>query len=239
MNLVLGTGAVILFYSTLTDSWVPYGCARTGAIDVTTDFIEVTGLRSGKFRDFLPTVNSFTGTLEGLHNLNTPGLVSIADLQTKELTHQVLLIRFDYTSEQGDHYVLEGNFYISSSRINNSFDNVSTFSVDLKGTGELTQQYTATPIIRGIVIREQFIILQGADDVTIPAIDGVDPANILLVTAGGYDYEDMILTGTPVNLVGGSQFLFQSSGGKLVFPSGVAPVDTNGVVLYQTIISGS
>lgn len=238
MGLVLGTNAVILFYSVLTDSWVPYGCARTGDIEVSTEFIETTIKGNGKWKKVKPTKNSGSGTLEGLHNLNTPGLVSIADLQAKQFAQERLLMRYDYQDDSGNSYVLEGYFYISGSRINNSFDNVSTFNVDFILSGELTQYYTPTPIIRGVVIRKEFLIAAGQDDITITEIDGLDPENILLVTLNGYDYEEIILTGTPIVLPAGAQVLYQQSGGKLQFPF-TMPVDTNGVVLYQTVISGS
>lgn len=238
MSLVINTGAVVLFYSALADAWVPYGCARSGDINISTEFIESTIKGNGVWSNFRPTKNNFTGSIEGLHNLETPGLLSIADLLAFQFAQTKLLMRFDYTSEAGNSHVLECNFYISAARINHSFDNVSTFNVDFRGTGIITQSFTPTPIIRGIVIRREFTIISGQDDITIPEIDGLDPDNLLFVTLNGYSYDDVILTGVPVGLPGGSQVLFEPSGGKLVFPSAV-PLDTLGTILYQTIISGS
>jgi hypothetical protein len=54
---------------------VPFGCARSVTFDISTDFIETSGIDSGNFKTFLPSGKQFSGNIEGLVFLDRPATV--------------------------------------------------------------------------------------------------------------------------------------------------------------------
>lgn len=66
MSLVFGKDVTVFKYDSDVDVWVPYACARSCSLPISTGVLETSITGSGKFRTFVPTANSFTGTLEGL-----------------------------------------------------------------------------------------------------------------------------------------------------------------------------
>jgi predicted secreted protein len=166
-KIVQGKDCVVFKWNVSLSVWVPYACARSSTITITTDVLETSITGSGKYRTFLPVANSFTGSIEGLMQLMKTNTVSIADLIALQLAHTVLLMRFVNENEEGDIFTMEANFYLTSSGITSSFDNVNTFSCELKGTGPLTLIYTPTPVISGRMNRKEFTLPLSDDSIVI------------------------------------------------------------------------
>lgn len=229
-NIVLGENVTVFKYDDLIDVWVPYACARSCTFTLETDIIETSITGAGKFRTFLPVSNSFTGTLEGLTQLDTANNLSIADLMALQLSHTILLMRFEDVSNVGKVFTKEARFFITNTSETASFDNVATFSVNLQGTGQLTLIYTPTKIIQGIMYREEFILPNGQASVTIPALDGIHLTDVISIVLDNGDISVIIGTGTPL----GQEVKFSSAGATITFP--FAPdMDLNGYISYQKI----
>ena len=234
-NLVLGENVTVFKYEPSISVWVPYACARSCSLSVETDTIETSITGAGKFRTYIPQSNRFTGSLEGVTQLEKVNHLSVADLMAIQITHEVMLMRFEDISNDGDVFTKEALFFITNTTQTASFDNVATFSVALQGTGALTLIYTPTPIIQGIMYRQEFVLLAGETDITVPEVDGVEIDDIIGVGLDGYDYPNIISAGTPV----GSEVRFTSAGAVLRFPYADFDNDRNGFIQYQIIYEAS
>lgn len=133
---VKGINVVVFIDDEGTDKL--YACALSASLNLTTEFIETSVSGTGTFATFLPTKNSFTGTLEGLTSLEEGGMLSIADLRQRQIAQELLSMKFQCTDEGGNIFTEEGSFYISSSSYSGSHDDMSHFSIELIGTGLLT-----------------------------------------------------------------------------------------------------
>ncbi len=144
MNLVKGKNVAVMFFE--DDEWKLYACARACTLATTTDLIDVTVTGSGKYKSFEPTVNSFAGNIDGLVNLDDDGsTLSLADLRERQLAHQKLKVMYQRIAEDGTTYSEEAFFYITSVTDTSSFDNINTFTVELQGTGAITQMFCPMP----------------------------------------------------------------------------------------------
>lgn len=139
MSLVLGKN----FIGFINDSgtWKPYICATSITLNVTTDSIETSASGNGIWASFLPTKNSFTGSINGNVSLNVAGNLTLSDLQAKQFNQVIFLMQFQRTDGNGNVYTTYGFFFITSSTDTGSYDGVNTFSITLQGTGPLTQSF--------------------------------------------------------------------------------------------------
>lgn len=233
-NLVLGENVTVFKYESSINVWVPYACARSCSFNVDTDSIETSITGAGKFRTYLPVANSFTGSLEGLTQLNTANNLSVADLMALQLAHTLLLMRFEDISNSGNVFTKEGYFFITNITQTASFDNVATFSVALQGTGALTLIYTPTPIIQGIMYRHEFVLPAGDLSVTLIELNGVTITNVISIVVDNTDASIIIGSGTPI----GQEVKYNPVGAVVTFP--FAPdVDLNCYIAYQIIYEAS
>lgn len=65
---------------------VPFGCARSVTFDISTDFIETSGINSGNFKTFLPSGKQYTGNIEGLVFLDKAQVNETRATTTLDLT---------------------------------------------------------------------------------------------------------------------------------------------------------
>lgn len=137
MSLVKGDNVILYIYE--DSEYKMYACARSCTLITTTEFIDVSVTGSGTWKSVRPTINSFTGTIEGLTSLEPDSMVSLEDLRWKQYNQQLLTIKYERTDLDGNKYIDECEAYISSITDTASFDNVSTFTVELQGTGAITQ----------------------------------------------------------------------------------------------------
>jgi len=226
MSLVRGQNVVVLIFD--GGVWKHYACGRSCTFNISTEFIETSVAGHGKTSTFAPTKNSFTGSIDGLMDLNPSGKLSFPDLQQRQLAHQILLMRWQRTDESGNVYTSEANFYISNSTDEGSFDNANIFSIELKGTGTPIQVFTPTATLNSSKVkREPLTGVGGENTITKPALIGKD---ILEVVKDGLGYAKIILTGTPI----GKEVKYTSSTGSFEFAQQWEPGE-EGYVLYQDI----
>lgn len=122
--------------------WLPYLCARSATLNLSTEFIETSVSGSGTFATFLPTKNSFTGSLDGVVSMATPDVFELMSLRQKQIAQELLLMRYQRTDDAGNIYFDEASFYISGSSDSGSYDGMNLFSIELQGSGPLTQTFT-------------------------------------------------------------------------------------------------
>ena len=138
-------GKNVVVFVKVGEVWTLYACATSATLNVATDFIETSVAGVGKFATYLPTKISFTGTLEGVTSLEQDGMLSLPDLRARQLTQEKLFMRFQRTSDDGKLYTDEASFFISSSNDVGSFDDMNLFTIEVQGTGVLTQYTESNP----------------------------------------------------------------------------------------------
>lgn len=212
--------------------WKGYACARSGNFNLNTGMIESTGPGDGDYTTFLPTVHDFTAQLDGVVSLNEASDLTAAGLLGLQLAKTKILCRFNQTSQDGNTYLKQGYFYISSYTDTASFDGVATFSVTLRGTGPLTIIFTPPPPNNGEVFRYP------AMGETAPATPGaytwstgIIDKNIIEVVKDGRGQSDIILTGTPV----GNEVLYDSTTGDFTWAIPFEEYETAPYIVYQNL----
>jgi len=88
MGLVRGEDVILsaLISQEGTTVPVPFGCARSVTFDISTDFIETSGIDSGNFKTFLPSGKQYSGNIEGLVFLDKPQVAETRATTTLDLT---------------------------------------------------------------------------------------------------------------------------------------------------------
>lgn len=134
-------GKNVVLLEDVSGTWTPYGCARSVSINISTDFIETSVSGTGLNATFLPTKNSFTISMDGVVAIAETGKLSIADLRAKQLAHTILSLRYQRTDDAvtPHTYSEECQAFISSSSDTGSFEDMDTFSIEMRGTGAITQ----------------------------------------------------------------------------------------------------
>jgi hypothetical protein len=233
-ELVKGENVTVFKYVASINAWVPYACARSCSFSIETDTIETSITGSGKYRTFVPRSNASTGSLEGLTQLEKINNLSISDLIQLQVDHEILLMRWEDVSDNGDVFTKELEMFITNTTQTASFDNVATFSVSLQGTGPITLVYTPTPLIQGIMYRKEFILPANEDSIVLSELNGVTIDNVISIILDNSDASIIIGSGTPI----GQEVKYNSSGATITFPF-ATDIDLNGYVSYQIIYEAS
>jgi hypothetical protein len=143
---VLGKNVVVFIQ--VGSDWVLYACATSATLNVVTDMIETSVSGNGRFKSFLPTANSFTGTLEGVTSFETDGKLSLQDLRERQLSQELLMMKYQRSDLAGNLYTDQASFYITSSSDVGSFNDMNNFTVEMQGTGilSLNSSEPVTPV---------------------------------------------------------------------------------------------
>jgi len=222
MELVLGKNIAV--YTWVSGAWKLFACARSASLNVSTSMLETTGVGSGKYASFLPQKNSFTGTIEGLINLDNTNL-RLSDFRDLQLNGVKLLMRFERTGTLNNVYTSEGYFYITNSSDTGSYADISTFSIDLQGTGSLVEIFTPTSITPNAMIRLEYTGTGGEYGFTDSALIGKD---VIAIHKDGIGNSKIITSGTPLN----KEAKFVSSTGQVEW--GIPfEIGEEAYVLYQ------
>ncbi len=194
MSIVRGENCVLEFYN--SGNWEPYACARSITLSTTTELIEVSVTGAGKFKHFTPTVNSFSGNADGVTHLNKPGFVTLYQLRQFQLAHVLQRARFTRESDDGNFYIDIVDFFLTNVTDTSSFDNISTFTIELQGSGVLGQTIIEPPLIITAVKRFEYTAVGGEL--------GFDEAllynkDILSVNKDGIGNSKIVTTGSPAS----------------------------------------
>lgn len=137
MGAVNGKNVVFRVYDEVTSSWRVYACARSCSLTVSTALVETSVTGSGQWASYKPQKHGWTGSVEGVVNLDDDNGLTLYDLRQKQIGMEEIQIQYERTDTDGNIYLDNGKCYISSSADTGSVDTVATFSLELQGTGEL------------------------------------------------------------------------------------------------------
>lgn len=228
---VRGKNVAVFIYDGGT--WKLYACGRECTLNRVTDFIETSVSGSGKFKTFRTTWNSFTGEITGVQHINKSGMINLADFDTLWQGQTKLLMRFQRTSDAGAVYTSEASFFISQLSDTGPYKDAATYTVNLQGTGGITNIASPTtslnnnPVKRYPTIGNSLGISVGATSFSNAALIGKD---ILEVVKDGLGQAKLITSGTPV----AKEAKYTSSTGTIEF--GVQfEAGEEAYVLYQDV----
>lgn len=144
MGLVLGKDVVLYLRVDDTGDFKPIGCARSVTLELQKEFIETSGILSGNYRTYIPSAITSSGTMEGLVLLggtDSPDIHNLGNIY-QNLLNEKLNMRFFMLDETQTYYLEKSlDVYIESISETSSFDNITTFSINFKGTGPITVDY--------------------------------------------------------------------------------------------------
>jgi hypothetical protein len=134
-------------------------------------------------------------------------------------------MRFERVGQSGNVYTSEGKFYITSSDDTGSYADVSTFSINLQGTGALIEVFTPTPTAPTTMQRLEYTGIGGEYSFTDTILIG---KTILAAHKDGIGNSKLILTGTPLN----KEVKFDSATGLVEWGIPFEP-NEEAYILYQ------
>lgn len=210
--------------------WKGYACARNITFSAATDLIETSSSGTGKYATFLPTKNSFGATIDGIVSFSVLDHLTYPDLVQRELSHTLLLLRFQHTDDSTEVYTAECNMYITNSSDTAGYSDMNFFTIELKGTGVITQIFTAQPPVpeEGVQVeRYPYSGVGGETGFTDAALIGKE---ILEVVKDGIGCSAILLSGTPI----GKEVKYVSATGEFLFGIPFEP-DEQAYILYQDI----
>lgn len=223
-------GKNVILYAFEGGVWIGYACGRNITFNVSTDFIETSSSGTGKNATFLPTKNNFTATIDGIVALEETDMLTLTELRQKQLAHELLLLRFQRTDDGAHVYTDECSMYISNSSDVGNFDDMNVFTIDLRGTGVITQIFVTQPPIPIDAIqvkRFEFTASGGETGFTEALLVNKE---ILEVNKDGIGYSPIITSGTPVN----KEVKYTVGTGAVLFP-GEFEAGEQIYVLYQDL----
>lgn len=206
-----------------------YACARGGTLNLVTSSVETSTTGSGQWQSNKPQKHSWGATIDGIVNLDEPGLLTLADLQAKQIAFEEILVNFEMTDLDGNVYGRQGIAFIINSSDTGNINDVATFSIELLGTGQLQQIYTPTPLPLSAVDSLYRTAIGGGNTISFSGWADVD---MLGVTKDGVDFE-VIETGTPAS----KQVLYTTSAGTGILEFAI-PLEAGEVIhtLSQSIM---
>ena len=125
-------------------TWKPYACATQATLDLATSSIAVTLPGDGYWQSYLPEINSFTGTLEGFASYAEGSTLSLMQLRAKQIAQTMFRMNFKRGSGATE-YTESGIFFITDTSESFGFVGFDQFTVNIQGTGPLTQNGTTPP----------------------------------------------------------------------------------------------
>lgn len=120
--------------------WRLYACAQSCSLTVSTSTVETSTTGSGIWSTFKAQKHSWSGTIEGVVNLDT-GNLRLSDLRALQIAMTEIEIRYERVDASGNGYTDAGIGIIVNSSDTGAMDDVATFSIEIQGTGELLQYY--------------------------------------------------------------------------------------------------
>ena len=140
MAIVNGKNVSLLIHN--NGSYKLYACGTSCAISLSTSTIETSVTGSGNWASFMPQKHSWSGTLDGVINLDAGNYLTLYDLMVLQIAKTLLVVQFQYIAEDGDELDLNGSCYIINSSSSGEVSNVASFSIEIQGSGALVPVLT-------------------------------------------------------------------------------------------------
>lgn len=226
MSLVRGDNVILYIFD--GGLWKPVVCGRSCSLNTTADSIETSISGSGNWRTFEYSALSWTATCEGLIFLQKVNTIALPDLRAYQYGLLKILMRYQRTDENGNVYLEEGMGIITNISDTGETASAATFSLEIKGTGEITTVFSPTPINpTAKVKRIEFTATGGETGLSNTALQGKD---IIEVVLDGISRSKIITAGTPTD----QEAKYISGTGTIMFPM-TLDADMEVYVLYQDI----
>lgn len=142
MAKVIGEDVIVSI--NVADVLTPIACARFITLDIQNEMIETSITNNGNFRTYTPGALDWSGTIEGLvyiykDNSTYNGLGQLYDLM---INGTAITINYYEVDIDGTTFLNKtGTAYIESINETSSFDNMVTFTANIKGSGQITITY--------------------------------------------------------------------------------------------------
>lgn len=195
MSLVKGDNVLLTLYNGGFDK--PYACSLNSTLEATTDYIETSISGAGNFATWEATRDSWSVSCDGLVSLEEVNKLDLAELQALQFAHTKMLMKRTHTSDTGQVYVQIGYVIITNSTDTGNHDGMNTFSLTMKGTGILTQNFVPSPISPpGMSHRLEYTATGGETSLVSSLLEGKE---ILEFNKDGSGFSKIITTGTPAS----------------------------------------
>ena len=202
-------------------------CGREWSLATNASVLETSTTGSGADATFEYEKRTWTASVSGVCNLDVAGQLIWADMRQKQLAFEKILVNFERLDIEGNAYVDSGMALITAVGDVENINDVATFTIDLQGTGPLTQIYTPTPLALSAVRRYQATASGSETAITIPSLINKD---ILEVVRDGIGNSAIITSGTPVD----KEVKYVSASGQFSWMIPFEPGE-NYYILYQDI----
>lgn len=212
MAAVIGKNIMLYKYDALTETDIPFACSTNATWSVQVDQKEVTSQTSAWYREYKNDVASWSVTCDGLVTLNGYGYLFLLEQQQ---AREQILVKFVIDNGVDGLVIISGNCNLTNLNINAPYKEVGTYSVTLQGSGAYGTSGTSitpsgTVIIGGSVYTKGYTAAGGETTITWTDMVGKD---LLYVSRGGVDVQDIISIGTPID----EQVKWVSTTGVLTF----------------------
>ena len=224
--IVKGENIILFIYD--DGMWKPVVCGRDCSFETQAEDIETSITGSGVWRTFEYVALTWTCSFDGVILLDGLNELSLQDLRAYQYSRQKVLIRYQRQDDNSNVYTDEGYALISSISDTGNYQDVGTFSIELKGTGPLTSVIVPTPVDpAGKVKRFEYTATGGEDSFTDTDLINKD---VIDVVVDGVGRSSIITSGTPV----AQEVLYDSTTGTITMPFDLE-TDTEVYVLYQDL----
>ena len=205
--IVLGKNVVVSIYN--GGVWTLYGCARNCTLTISTETIDISSTGTGDWQSVLPTKHSGNLAIDGIVNLETDGLLSLADLRQRQVAKEKLRVQYERTDSADNTYVDDFYCYIVNSTDSGSVNDLNLFNIECQISGSVNQSFTPTPQILPKVYTYTYTATGGESSFTVPSLENKD---IIGVYKDGVRFE-ILLGGVAV----GKQVVYDDATGEFDF----------------------
>ena len=194
---------------------VAFACSTNCTFSVNVDQKEVTSQSSAWYREYKNDVATWQITCDGLITLDGYGYLDFFDIQQNRTP---ISIKFVIDNGVDGLVIVSGTCNLTTFQINAPYDDISTYSVTLQGSGAYgTTGTSVTPsgtiIVAGGVVYDKQYTATGAEPYSIVWADMIGKT-CLYVSRGGVDVREILTTGSTLE---SEQVLWTSSTGTLTF----------------------
>lgn len=194
MALVKGKDCSFLVYD--NGGWRLLACGREFSLTTSVSALETSTTGSGFFATFEHEKATWTANVSGVCNLNKPAQLTIADVRQKQLSFTKILVNFEREDTDGNVYTDSGLAIITGVSDVENINDIATFTMDLQGTGVLTQIFTPTPLALSAVRRFEYTAIGNETNITDTDLEGKE---ILTFEKDGIGFSKIKTSGTPAS----------------------------------------
>lgn len=161
--MILGKNLIL----TVGDESRGLAASKSCDLSIDTDFIEVCSPVNGSWKEYLPTINSWSASVDML-------VASLSDhkalLKKQDNKEKLMCCFFDTDLQE----FYKGYCYIKGLQIKGTIGGLATMGVSLQPTGKLNwAEETEIDMTDGVLVSGKYMLLQDTNDITImPSIGG-------------------------------------------------------------------